>query len=261
MTSLSLDDYDVGQQIGKGGFAAVFRARQRTNGKEVAIKVTRKDSITDAGMLDRVKNEIVIHRKLKHRNIVSFLGCFEDSMNVYIVLELCGGNLFHYMKVRGALPEPIAIGVIQQLINALEYIHNQGIVHRDLKLSNILLAAEHSDCLTIKVCDFGLAVQKEHPDEEHYTLCGTPNYIAPEVASQRAHGYPADLWSVGCLFYTLVVGAPPFEQGDVKDTLERIISGVYTESEKISQEGHHFLRSLLHLVSSLLVCVFNVYLS
>lgn len=252
MAAQSLDDYDLGQQIGKGGFATVYRARQRSNGKDVAIKVTRKDTITDAAMMDRVKNEIIIHRKMKHRNIVSFLGCFEDDMNVYIVLELCGGNLFHYLKEYGPLTESQAVTVIQQLICALEYIHCQGIVHRDLKLSNILLTGDDTDAgehICIKVCDFGLAVQKEHPDEEHYTLCGTPNYIAPEVASQRAHGYPADLWSVGCLFYTLVVGAPPFEQGDVKDTLERIISGVYTESDKISADGKHFLRSLLHLVS------------
>lgn len=251
MASTTLDDYDLGQQIGKGGFATVYRARHRAKGTEVAIKVTRKDAITDAAMMERVKNEIIIHRKLKHRNIVAFLGCFEDSLNVYIVLELCGGNLFHYLKERGPMSESTAVVVIQQLISALECIHNQGIVHRDLKLSNILLTNHGpgvDEELTIKVCDFGLAVQRQHPDEEHYTLCGTPNYIAPEVAAQRAHGYPADLWSVGCLFYTMVVGAPPFEQGDVKETLEKIISGVYTESDKISEEGHHFLRSLLHLV-------------
>jgi polo-like kinase 4 len=92
------------------------------------------------------------------------------------------------------------------------------VVHRDLKLSNILIASrsdsladqrarqEKPGKLVIKVCDFGLAVLMGHPDEEHFTLCGTPNYIAPEIAAQVAHGYPADIWSAGCLFYSMVVG-------------------------------------------------------
>lgn len=282
----SIDDYDIGQLLGKGGFACVYRARHRISGDNVALKVIAKSIAVvattgghDAAVnsINRVKNEILIHSQLRHRNIVRFMGCFEDDHNVYMILELCNyGNMFQFLRRNGPLSETIAVVVIQQLILALEYIHEHGVVHRDLKLSNILLARPdinissnssdsdyENDKSFIKICDFGLAIKKEHPDEEHYTLCGTPNYIAPEIASQHAHGYPADLWSIGCLFYSLVVGTPPFEKekkgsrdedsahgNDVKDTLQRILSGEYHEPvDKLSPTGVLFLRSLLHLVS------------
>jgi polo-like kinase 4 len=270
----SIDDYDIGQLLGKGGFACVYRARHRISGENVALKVIAKSIAAavggpDANSISRVKNEILIHSQLRHSNIVRFMGCFEDDHNVYMILELCNyGNMFQFLRRNGPLSESIAVVVIQQLILALEYIHEHGVVHRDLKLSNILLARpdiniSSYDCMNdksfIKICDFGLAIKKEHPDEEHYTLCGTPNYIAPEIASQHAHGYPADLWSIGCLFYSLVVGTPPFEKekgrdeesvhGNVKDTLQRILSGEYHEPvDKLSPTGVLFLRSLLHLV-------------
>ena len=280
----TIDDYDIGQVLGRGGFAVVYRARRRTTGQEVALKISEKSKMIQLGMLDRVKNEIKIHHALKHPNVVRFYRCFEDKVNVYLVLELCtGGNMFRYLKDNGPLSEESAVAIIRQLIQGIEYIHSNGIIHRDLKLSNILIdnaspsisAASSGGTGSpagnagvspntgmdgavllgpvVKVCDFGLAVKVEHPDEEHYTLCGTPNYIAPEVASQQAHSYPADLWSIGCLFYSMVVGTPPFEQpGGVKDTLQKIITGAYEEPvDVISPDGLSFLRSLLQLVSYL----------
>ena len=99
--------------------------------------------------------------------------------------------------------------------------------------SYFILLSAHFHC-----SDFGLAVQMEHPDEEHFTICGTPNYIAPEVASQRAHGTPADLWSVGCLFYSLMTGSMPFEHaGGVRDTLQLIIAGRYENPSGVSEDG------------------------
>ncbi|KAJ1391457.1 kinase-like domain-containing protein, partial [Ochromonadaceae sp. CCMP2298] len=181
MTSIS--DYDIGQLLGRGGFACVYRARQRSTGHDVAIKIVVKARMAEPGMMDRIKNEIRIHSKLRHPNVVSFTGCFEDEHCVYMVLELCThGNMFRYLKVHGPLAESVAVKVIQQLINALDYIHANGVVHRDLKLSNILLSCDmgSNSLHLVKICDFGLAFQKEHPDEEHFTLCGTPNYIAPE---------------------------------------------------------------------------------
>jgi serine/threonine protein kinase len=95
----------------------------------------------------------------------------------------------------------------------------------------------------------------EHPDEEHFTICGTPNYIAPEVASQLAHGTPADLWSVGCLFYSLVTGSMPFEHaGGVRDTLQKIIAGEYEKPSGVSEDGIHYRKQLFSYALSAVVC-------
>ena len=161
------------------------------------------------------------------------------------------------MRLNGTLSEEKAAGVMMQLLLAIEYMHGTGVIHRDLKLSNILLSDiifddtikgdRNRDTIKIKICDFGLAIQLEHPDEEHFTLCGTPNYIAPEVAMQKSYGPPVDLWSVGCLFYSMVVGVPPFERGDVKETLRKIVTGEYEEPSGLSSDALNFLKSLLDL--------------
>jgi polo-like kinase 4 len=183
---------------------------------------------------------------LKHTNVVNYIDSFEDEHYFYIVMEQCKcGNLFKYLKRRGKLSEKAAAVIISQVLEAVVYMHLRGVVHRDLKLSNILL----SEGLHVRLCDFGLAVQLEHPDEEHFTLCGTPNYIAPEVVSKRAHGFPADLWSIGCLFYFLVCGAPPAEQVDVKDIMAKLFA-MNKANETTSEFSHGALDFMQCLLQS-----------
>jgi len=258
----SIHEYDLGQIIGRGGFARVYRARHRTTGADVAIKIIEKERMKQMKMTDRVQKELEIHPSLPdHPHIVKAITSFEDESFYYLVMELCPkGNFYRYLRRKGRLPEASAKSVVSQLLQALSHLHKEGVIHRDLKLSNILLVEESEEAadkakdaveeestngnarsslnsiftissssqgsssgssssrsashfnVAVKLCDFGLAVHMEHPDEEHYTMCGTPNYIAPEIASHSAHGFPADLWSVGCLFYTMLVGHPPFEE-------------------------------------------------
>jgi serine/threonine protein kinase len=170
-----LDDYDIGSLLGKGGFAHVYRCRQRSNGKEVALKIISKSRFS-------ATNEINIHQRCQHSSITTFICSFQDENNTYIVLEFCKLNLFKYLKQIGHISERNTGYIIKQLLEALQYLHSNGIIHRDLKLSNILISELHNrqvDNIDIKICDFGLAILLEHPDEEHFTLCGTPNYIAP----------------------------------------------------------------------------------
>lgn len=229
----------------------MYRARH-CSGTDVAIKFISKSKITDKSMSERVENEINIHSQLKHHCIVDVIECFEDEKFVCIVLELCvNGNMYRYLKSHGRLEEPCAAKYCFQLLEAVQYLQSvHGVIHRDLKLSNILLDEQYN----IKLCDFGLATRLGHPDEEHFTICGTPNYIAPEVASQQAHGFPVDLWSLGCLLFAMLTGEPPFEQqGGVQETLQRIVEGKYAMPDHISQEAQDFLRSLLDLVRVIIV--------
>jgi polo-like kinase 4 len=171
----TVDDYDIGQLLGRGGFASVYRARERRTGLLYAMKIMDKAHIKKHNMEIRVQNEIKIQSELKFQGIVQLRCHFEDSEYVYMILELCeGGNLYRYLKTNGPLNEAGAAAVIKQLLLALEYMHGLNVVHRDLKLSNVLLVKNPGDTTVsnasllqchVKLCDFGLAVQVEHPDE------------------------------------------------------------------------------------------------
>jgi serine/threonine protein kinase len=260
--ALSLEDYDVGDFLGSGGFASVHRAYCRrppragtgTGGRgsgssstgPCAIKILSKAVMQEHRAAHKVNNEIKVHEPMDHPNVVKLLDSFEDGRNVYMVLELCeGGNLFRYLNNTGPMAEDAAARVTRQILLAVAYMHGKGVVHRDLKLSNVLISDPTR--MTVKICDFGLAVRLQHPDEEHFTLCGTPNYIAPEIAGQAAYGPPADLWAVGCLFYCMVTGGSPFQEDDVPATLRRILTGRYAEPASLSAQALDFLRQLLQM--------------
>lgn len=172
-----IDDFDVGQELGKGGFAVVYRARVRVSGLEVALKVVDKhrackylsgvnasggDGSGGGGVelaCARVANEVRLHWGLKHPTVVELLEFFEDDRFVYMVLELCGGgDLYRRLKERGPLGEEEAAGYMGQLLAGVGYLHDRGVMHRDLKLSNLLLS---EDGRRLRIGDFGLAVKLE----------------------------------------------------------------------------------------------------
>ena len=160
--------------------------------------------------------EIRIHKSLHHPNIVAFQDCFEDTSNVYMTLELCpNGSLMDLLRRRRRLSEPESRFFLLQLLGACAHMHACQVIHRDLKLGNIFLDAN----MNVKVGDFGLAALIERPGERKKTICGTPNYIAPEVLFDTAngHSFEVDTWSIGVILYTLVVGRPPFQTKEVKE--------------------------------------------
>lgn len=130
---------------------------------------------------------------------------------------------------------------MHQIITGMLYLHSHGILHRDLTLSNILLTRN----MNIKIADFGLATQLKMPHEKHYTLCGTPNYISPEIATRSAHGLESDIWSLGCMFYTLLIGRPPFDTDTVKNTLNKVVLADYEMPTFLSREAQDLIHQLL----------------
>ncbi|XP_052280254.1 serine/threonine-protein kinase PLK4-like isoform X2 [Dreissena polymorpha] len=241
--SESIDDYRVLNLLGKGGFACVYRAKASKTGLEVAIKMIDKKLMKAAGMVTRVKKEVEIHSRLKHPSILELYNYFEDNNYVYLILEMChNGELHRYLKSNcKVLSEDEARHYMKQIIEGMFYLHSYGILHRDLTLANLLLSKD----MDVKIADFGLATRLNGPEEKHFTMCGTPNYISPEVASRSAHGLEADVWSLGCMFYTFLVGTPPFDTDTVKTTLNRVISGEFDLPCNISPEAEDLIHQLL----------------
>ncbi|KAH7913089.1 kinase-like domain-containing protein [Hygrophoropsis aurantiaca] len=211
--------------LGEGGFARVYEVKD-VRGTRLACKVVTKTSLKTKKAKTKLYAEIKIHRSLSHPNIVRFKDCFEDENNVYMTLELChSGSLMDMLRRRRRFTEFEARFFLVQLIGACHYMHTHQVIHRDLKLGNLFLDSG----MNIKVGDFGLAALIENPGERKKTICGTPNYIAPEVLFDTAngHSFEVDTWSIGVILYTLVIGRPPFQTKDVKDIYTRIRDNVY----------------------------------
>lgn len=151
------------------------------------------------------------------------------------------------LKRRKRLTEPEVKYYMSQILMSVTYMHELNVIHRDLKLGNLFL----DKTLRVKVGDFGLATKLSSSDEKRKTICGTPNYIAPEVIEgdkeKRGHSFEVDVWSIGVICYTLLVGKPPYESKDVKSTYQRILRNEYSfpSHVPISEHARHLISSML----------------
>ena len=229
---ISIRRYSKGKFLGKGGFARCYEFVALNSRKVTAAKVVQKASLTRTRAKQKLMSEIKIHRSLHHPGVVGFEHFFEDSENVYILLEICTNQtMSELVRRRKRLTELEAQCYLIQVLSAVRYLHPHRVIHRDLKLGNLFL----SEKMEIKIGDFGLATKLEFDGERKRTICGTPNYIAPEVLDGKSgHSYEVDVWAVGVIMYTLIVGKPPFETSDVKTTYRRIRMLAYTFPETVT---------------------------
>jgi polo-like kinase 1 len=238
--------YVKGRLLGKGGFAKCFEFTCQDTKKIYAAKVVVKASLVKSRAKQKLISEIKIHKALHNQNIVGFEHYFEDTENVYILLEICHNqSLNELLKRRKTLTEIEVQCFCVQLIKALKYLHSHRIIHRDLKLGNLFL----TDKMELKVGDFGLATKLEFEGEKKRTVCGTPNYIAPEILDGKiGHSYEVDVWSLGVIIYTLIIGKPPFETQDVKTTYKRIKMNSYSFPERavISDAAKSLITEILN---------------
>eukprot|EP01125_Pyxidicula_operculata_P001100 TRINITY_DN10_c0_g1_i3.p1 TRINITY_DN10_c0_g1~~TRINITY_DN10_c0_g1_i3.p1 ORF type:complete len:224 (+),score=79.08 TRINITY_DN10_c0_g1_i3:645-1316(+) len=174
-------------------------------------------------------------RKLKHKNIIALHEVFDESDKIYLVMELVtGGELFDQIVSRGTYSERDAAGIIRQILEAVDYMHRNGVAHRDLKPENLLCSGP--DNSEIKITDFGLS--KDFASAQLKTSCGTPDYVAPEVLMGKQYDNSVDIWSIGVITYILLCGFPPFYGTTDQQIFEKILK---------SDEAKDFIKAILVL--------------
>ncbi|PAA72558.1 hypothetical protein BOX15_Mlig031595g1 [Macrostomum lignano] len=245
--------YDLGQCLGRGGFGICYEAIERryasccrrggdaTDGQEaeesdvvvsertVAIKRVCMQQVRQASKEPHLWYEIGLHSQLRHRNVVELIDHFVFEENVYFVLEYCNNrslaDIVHNVK---SLPLELAAYYFKQLIDGLQYLHDNSVFHRDLKLSNILVGADD----TVKITDFGLACTFTRAYLERHIACGTPNYLSPEVLLRQGHTTKSDIWSCGVILYAMFGGVPPFQTETITAIYNNIVNCSYTFSSR-----------------------------
>jgi len=237
--------YARGKLLGRGGFAKAYIFTNLENNRIYAGKIIPKANLNRSRSRQKLMIEIKLHQSLHHQNIVKFEHVFEDQENVYIMLELCHNHsMSDLLKRRKRLTEFEVQCYLIQIVDAIKHIHSNRIIHRDLKLGNLFL----NDKMQVKVGDFGLAAKLEFVGEKKRTLCGTPNYIAPEILDGNiGHSYQVDTWSIGVIIYTALYGKPPFETTDIKLTYKKIKENEYTfpDNIPISENAKDLIRKIL----------------
>jgi len=234
--------YERGRFLGKGGFAKCYELKDLATGEITAGKIVPKSLLTKSHQKEKMSQEIRLHKGVSNAFLVKLYSYFEDSNFVYIVLEICRKrSLMELHKRRKAITEPETRYFMRHILLGVLYLHENKIIHRDLKLGNVFL----NDNMECKIGDFGLATRVDYDGERKKTLCGTPNYIAPEVLGKKGHSYEVDVWSLGCILYTLLVGKPPFETQSLKDTYSRIKKNEYHVPSRVGPLAKNLIQKLL----------------
>lgn len=213
----TLDDFEIGKPLGRGKFGSVYLAREKRTKYIVALKVLQKSQLLKAGVEHQLRREIEIQSHLRHKNILRMYGYFYDAKRIYLILEYSpGGELYKKLTSKGRFDEKRSATYISDLSKALAHCHKKHVIHRDIKPENLLIGATGD----IKIADFGWSVHA--PSSRRNTLCGTLDYLPPEMVEGRDHDERVDIWSLGVLLYEFLVGSPPFEAEGHAATYRRI---------------------------------------
>ena len=230
-----LGHYEIVSPLGKGGMGEVWRARDSTLGREVAIKTLPEEFARDEERLARFEREAKLLASLNHPNIATIHGLEEDNGTRFLVLELVEGDTLADQLKRGAIPVEESLKLALQIAEALEAAHEKGVIHRDLKPANIKVTPDGK----IKVLDFGLAKAFEgggrsvNPSQMQTatvpeptlagTILGTPAYMSPEQARGREVDKRTDIWSFGCVLYEMLTRKRAFDAGSATDIIARVV--------------------------------------
>ncbi|XP_076022868.1 calcium/calmodulin-dependent protein kinase type 1D-like [Genypterus blacodes] len=237
------DIFDFMEELGSGAFSEVYMVKEKKTGKTFALKCVKKKQNRDRNL----ENEIAVLRRIKHENVVGMEDFYDSQTHYYLVMQLvAGGELFDRILDRGMYSEKDASSVIQQVLQAVSYLHQNGIVHRDLKPENILYYSQDENS-KVMISDFGLS--KMIDNDIMSTACGTPGYVAPEVLAQKPYSKAVDCWSIGVITYILLCGYPPFYEESESRLFSKIMKAQYEFDspswDDISESAKDFIRNMM----------------
>uniref|UniRef100_A0A0L0NTF1 Aurora kinase n=1 Tax=Candidozyma auris TaxID=498019 RepID=A0A0L0NTF1_CANAR len=239
---LLLADFEFGKVLGKGKLGKVYCVKHRELGLVCAIKAMSKKDLVNLKLEKNLRREIEIQRDLVHPHVSRLYGYFYDDTNVYLILEYAlYGEVYQLLKTRRRFDETTASKYIYQVSLALQYLHSRHVIHRDIKPENILLL----DMGDVKLSDFGWSVKLDPFSQKRLTVCGTLDYLSPEMVESRSHDFAVDIWLLGILTYEFLVGRPPFEDDDKGTTYKRIARVDLRIPSFVSDEATDFIRLLL----------------
>lgn len=214
-----LEDFEIGRPLGKGKFGNVYLAREKRSKYIIALKVLFKSQLQKAGVEHQLRREIEIQSHLRHVNVLRMFGYFYDETRVYLILEFAPrGEMYKILQKQqgGCFNEVKSAKYVRQLADALKYCHSKKVIHRDIKPENLLLDLKGD----LKIADFGWSVHAT--SSRRGTMCGTLDYLPPEMVEGSYHDEKVDLWALGVLCYEFLAGKPPFETETHNETYSRI---------------------------------------
>jgi len=238
---LGVDEFEIISELGKGGYSIVYLVRHKMSGDKYALKCAMKFN-KGKDRSKRIRQEISVLEDLRHHGIIRLRGWFEDEENIYLVLEyITGRDLSKYF--RQDLPDKkTTANIIHQIVRSLKYCHRKGIVHRDIKLENILIDSK----MRIKLTDFGLCAIKSGDGDYFYDEVGTARYISPELLEEKGYNESVDVWGIGIILFMLLTGKYPFDGSKRKSIFRRILH------KDIDYEKYHLTKDEIHLLKRLL---------
>ncbi|KAG1356880.1 hypothetical protein G6F62_001970 [Rhizopus arrhizus] len=215
---LKLEDFKIERTVGTGSFGRVHLIQSKINNRYYVLKVLQKAEVVKLKQVEHTNNERATLASIQHPFIVNLWGSFQDDANLYMVMDYVpGGELFSFLRKSKKFSNEVARFYAGEVLLALAYLHSKDIIYRDLKPENILLDAHGH----IKITDFGFA--KKVPDIT-WTLCGTPDYLAPEIIQTKGYGKAADFWSFGVLIFEMLAGYPPYYDENQFRLYEKILT-------------------------------------
>lgn len=239
--TFSIADFDLRATVGTGTFGRVrvVKIKGSKDRTPLALKIMKKSEVIRLKQVEHIKAETNILAQIEHPFIVNLLSTFQDETRLFLLLEFInGGELFSHLRKEGRLPDGDSKFYAGEIVLAFAYLHGKNIIYRDLKPENLLIDADGH----IKVTDFGFAKVVE---DRTWTLCGTPEYLAPEIIQSKGHGRAVDWWALGILIFEMLAGYPPFYDENPFGIYQKVLAGRVDYPKHFDVKAKDLIKRLL----------------